>query len=50
MNAIHEAAVLQTRILRFNLLDHLFSERTDFRGARYDHAFVALETEMEMVQ
>lgn len=49
MNAIHEASVFQARIFRLNLLDHLLAERTNFRRASDDHAFVALEATKSLV-
>ena len=42
VDAVHEAAVLETRVLRLHLLHHLLPERAHLRAARDRHVLVTL--------
>lgn len=42
VDAVHEAAALEARVLRLHLLHHLLAERAHLRAARDRHVLVAL--------
>ena len=46
MNAVHVASILESRIFRLDLLDHLLAKRTHFRGTRDDYVLTTLEAEV----